>query len=618
MKYLLISLFLVLSLVKLTAQDATSRLAWEYYNGREYDKAAPLFLRMYEENKVKTYLNYYVNCLIELTDYEAAVKIIRKNIKSTKDVAWYIDLGYVYERAGDTRLAEECYQEPLKEFPNNAAAIANLGNAYSLYLKPYYAESVYELGRKVLGDPEAFRMEMANVYASQRKFPAMLDEYIALILREPQYLPTVEALIQNTLTYDVDETLLEQTREKALANIQQLPGIAVFYELLIWVLIQENKFMEAVEQTIAMDRRRQTSPDKILQMARISAEAENFTASLVAYNHLIEKGPDPPPASAPGRMSSGGSYFRTARIEYLLIQSEKYRITPETGLMEWKSLVADFRKAIDEFSKSPESGPIYLELARIYAEDLHDASQALEVLETALALPGMNLGYRTDCLLLKGDILLKSGDPWEASFVYAMVDMENPDNPSGSEARLRRARMAWYTGSFKLAAAQLDVLKGSTSKPVANDAFELSLLIRENSNENDSAQTGLASLAHLDYLIFQGKYEEALKKADSVLLALETDEPSRDDFLYKKSEVFRLTGQTSEQIKVLEEILTVLRYEYWGHKALYELACLYQDKYQDTAKATDLFNDFMRDFPNSFYFLDVRDRLRAILLKKSL
>ncbi len=617
MKYVLISLLLILGLGKLLAQDATSRLAWEYYNGREYDKAAPLFLKMYEENKVKTYLNYYVNCLVELSDYETAVKVIRKNIRTTKEVTWHIDLGYVYERAGDTRMAEQCYQEPLKDFPNNPAAIANLGNAYSSYLKPYYAESVYELGRKVLGDPEAFRMEMANVYASQRKFPAMLDEYFALILRESQYLPTVQAMIQNTLMYDVDETLLQQTREKALANIQQLPGIPVFYELLIWVLIQENKFSEAVEQAIAMDRRSHATPDKIIQIARISAEAGDFTASLAAYQHLIEKGPDPASANIPGRISTGGSYFRTARIEYLLILSEKLRTTPGTGPSAWMNLESDFRKAIDEFANSQESGPLYPELARICSEELGNSAEALRVLEKALALPANNPVFRTDCLLLKGDILLKSDDPWEASFTYAMVDMENPDNPAGSEARLRRARMAWFTGSFQLAMAQLDVLKGSTSKPVANDAFELSLLIRENFNETDSTQSGLTSLAQLDYLIFRNKYDDALKLADSVLLVAGPEDPSRDDFLYKKSEVLRLSGQTAEQIKVLEVILDQFRYEYWGHKALYELACLYQDTYQDTGKAAALMNDFIRDFPNSFYFLDIRDRLRSILLKQS-
>lgn len=612
MKYFLAGLAMILCFQIANGQDTKAPLAWEYYNNREFEKAAPLFLQLYEKNNIRTYLTYYVNCLLETRDYDTAVKALRKAIRETREISLYVDLGFVYETSGDPVKAQECYKEPLKQFPQSVAGIASLGNTYLNYVQTSYAEMTYELGRKILGNPEEFRMEMANVYFAQRKFTAMLDEYFGLILNQPQYLPTVQAMILNALNHDVDQTLLSLTRDKCYTSIQQLPGVAVYHEMLIWVLVQEKNYLEAVDQTIAMERRDRSSGDKTLQIARISVDGGALDAALKAYLSLIERGPEGNFTGQPGRSYPAGSLYRVARIEYLLTLSESKKLAPETGPDSWRTLTGDFEKTLNELGRTTETGQLFLELARIRADYLGDYQEALKILDEALALPGSQPGFRAESLLLKGDVLLSSGDPWEATFTYSMVDLENPDNPAGSTARLRKAQLAWYTGDFTWSMSLLDVLKGSTSKPIANDAFELSLLIRENQSDTDTTQVFLKELAALDYLIFRKKYREALGKADSVLQATTPEEPVRDDILYKKSHILFSLGDDDQAVRVLEDLTDRYRYDYWGHKALYELGCYYQDERRNPEKATSLFEDFIVEFPNSFYFLDARDRLRVL------
>ncbi|TSA38076.1 MAG: hypothetical protein D4R64_04225 [Porphyromonadaceae bacterium] len=605
MKLILTGFILFFGLQSALSQDNTSRLVWEYYNERDFDKAAPLFLRMYEENRVSTYLHYYVNCLIETRDYDNALKAVKKAIRQSRDVNLNVELGFVYEVSGDSKKAEESYQEPLKDFPKTVAGIINLGNIYSSFTKYSYSEMVYELGRKVLGNPNEFRMELANVYFAERRFPEMLEEYYNLILTDPKYVPTVQAMIQNALTNDVDQTLLQLTRDKTYAFIQQWPGIPVFYEMLIWVLSEEKKFAEAVEQAIAMDRRNQASPDKVLQLARISVDAGNSDAAITAYLYLIGRGPNGPNRQA---------IYNLARIDYLMTLSDKLKSAPGTQPVEWSKLAEDFRKTITDLGKESVSDPIYIELAHIQAFQLGDYTQALKTIEEALSLRGKPPLYRTDCLLEKADILLSSGDPWEASLVYSMVDMENPDNPEGSAARYRKAQLSWFTGNYKWALAQLDILKGSTSKPDANDALELSILIRENISDKDSTQSTLLKLASADYLIFRHKNDEALLILDSIING-SPDDPATDDCLYKKAHILIEKDQLNQGMDILNRIIDNYRYEYWGHKALFELACIYQDQLKDPAKAISLFEEFIRDFTTSFYFLDARDRLKALKSK---
>lgn len=602
MKLFLTGCLLFLCLHSAHAQSNANQLAWEYYSLREYEKAAPLFLRIYEENKVSTYLHYYVTCLVETRDYESAIKTVKKAIRQSREINLNIELGYIYEVSGDNNKAEEAYQEPLKAFPQTVAGIINLGNTYSSFGKYSYSAMVFELGRKSLGNPNEFRMELANVYYAQRRFPEMLEEYYNLILTDPKYLLSVQTMIQNALSNDIDQTLLQLTRDKTYSFIQQWPGIPTFNEMLVWVLMEEKKFPEAVDEAIAMDRRNQAAPDKILQIARLSNDAGHSDAAIRAYTYLIGKGPDGPNRKV---------IYNLARIEYLMTLSGQLKNTPGTQRDDWKKVAEDCYKTIADLGRESVSEPIYIELAHILAFQLEDYSQALELIEKALALPGRPPLFRTDCLLEKADILLSSGDPWEASLVYSMVDMENPDNPEGYAARYRKAQLSWFTGNYNWALAQLDIIKGSTSKPNANDALELSILIRENISGTDSSQSILLKLANADYLIFRHKDDEALQILDSIINSV-PDDPATDDCLFKKANILIGKNELSQGMEVLNKITENYRYEYWGHKALFELACIYQDKLDDPGKATSLFEDFLRDFPTSFYFLDARDRLKTL------
>lgn len=605
MKLLLAAFILIIGLQTASAQNNTSKLAYEYYSERDYEKAAPLFLRMYEENKVSTYLHYYVICLIEIRDYETAVKAVKKAIRLSKEVNMYVELGYLYETMGDAKKADDAYNEPLKDFPNTIAGIVNLGNVYSSYLKFQYSEMVYQMGRKVLGNPNEFRMELANVYYAERRFPEMLEEYYNLILTEPKFIPSVQSMIQNALTNDVDQNLLQLTSDKTYAFIQKWPDNPTFSDMLVWVLTEQKKFTEAVEQAIAMDRRNQSPPDKVLQIARSAYDAGSTGAAITAYLYVIGRG-----AAGPARQA----IYNLARVEYLLTLSDKYTNAPGTSAGEWQKLAVDFRKGITDLSKYSVIDPIYIGLAHIQAFQLENYSDALKTIEEALSMPGKTPVYRADCLLEKADILLSSGDPWEASLVYSMIDLENPDNPQGSAARYRKAQLSWFTGNYKWALAQLDILKGSTSKPNANDALELAILIRENISEKDSTQSTLIKLSNADYLIFRHSNDEALLALDSIITGT-PDDPAVDDCLYKKAHILFSKNEQQQGIDILNKIVENYRYEYWGHKALFELACIYQDQLKDPAKATTLFEEFVRDFTTSFYFLDARDRLKALKSK---
>jgi hypothetical protein len=84
--------------------------------------------------------------------------------------------------------------------------------------------------------------------------------------------------------------------------------------------------------------------------------------------------------------------------------------------------------------------------------------------------------FKGVCKIELGDIYLLRNEVSEAILEFAQAAKMNETNEVGDKAKLKRATLAFYTGNFQWAQAQLDVLKTGTSKLIANDAFQLSML----------------------------------------------------------------------------------------------------------------------------------------------
>ena len=88
---------------------------------------------------------------------------------------------------------------------------------------------------------------------------------------------------------------------------------------------------------------------------------------------------------------------------------------------------------------------------------------------------------------------------------YSQVEKDFKHEVIGQEAKFKKIKIDYYTGKFNWAQAQLNILKQSTSKLIANNAMELSLLISDNLNL-DTTQLTLQIYANAELLIFQNKY----------------------------------------------------------------------------------------------------------------
>jgi tetratricopeptide (TPR) repeat protein len=203
-----------------------------------------------------------------------------------------------------------------------------------------------------------------------------------------------------------------------------------------------------------------------------------------------------------------------------------------------------------------------------------------------------------------------TGNVWDASLLYSQVEKANKYDIVGQEAKFRNARISYYTGDFGWAQAQLDVLKGSTSKLIANDAMELSLVISDALAE-DTTTTPLEIVARGDLLAFQNKDELAKLTYDSVN-TLFPNNVLCNRILYKKAQLELKRGKYTEAIVFYEELLKKNSEDIYADDALFKLADINENQLKNTDKAKELYQQLLEKYPGSLYVVEARKRFRRL------
>ncbi len=180
----------------------------------------------------------------------------------------------------------------------------------------------------------------------------------------------------------------------------------------------------------------------------------------------------------------------------------------------------------------------------------------------------------------------------------------------GDEVKLRKAKLGYYMGDLNWAKAQLDAIKASTSKLVANDAMQLSIFISTNTS-SDTTQVPVQLFAEADLLSFRNQGDESWAILDSI----EANYPYNsliDDIYYRKANLLVAAGDFDEAAVYLEKIIAGYSYDLLGDDAMFMLAEIYQDHLNRKDEAEELYKNLLLQFPGSVYASEARNEYRGM------
>lgn len=594
----IILFFLTASALHAQKRRDNDKLALQFFEKGEFEKANTYFADLFDAQPQAWFTMYY-NSLIGARDFSKAEKITKKMLKATpKNSALYIYLGKIYGLSGDPKREKDAYEKAIKELNPVQPDIENLASAFKQEKQLDCAISVYNKARKANPDYPYF-YERAEIYKEKNEFQNMISEYLDALEFKNSELQTVQMQLQNSLGYDDEKGGIYNPllRTELQRRILKHPENEVLAEFLIFILKQQRDFEGAFIQCRALDKRLREDGQRLIDLGRICRSNANYELATRCYQYVIDKG-------------SGGSFSDLAALEILGVEYLALTARPSPVQSELIQLEAKLEKGRTLYVRSGFADIIVKQLATLRAYYLDKPTEAITLLSEAIADVSADATQKADYKLLLGDIYLLSGEIWEASLLYSQVEKSFKFESIGNEAKFRNAKLSYYAGDFLWAKSQLDVLKGSTTKLIANDALDLSLIITDAIGV-DTNEAPLKMFSSADLLILQHHYKQAVQRMDSINL-LFNSHTLGDDINFKKATVFEQLGKWTEAEEMYKAILEFYPEDLYGDDALFKLAELYDFKIKDSGKAQKMYEDMLLLYPASIYAVECRKRFRQL------
>ncbi len=574
------------------------RLAINYYRDKDYEKAAELFQQLYKSKPSNHYYNYYFNCLIAINEYKQAERLVKQHRKrNPNNYRYLIDEAYVIELSGNKKKANKILNKILNNLPTERNQIIQITS--SLQSKGYadMAIKVLQKATTAQNNNYSYNFEIANAYLYSGDYDKMFDSYIKQLEQHPNDLQRIKSKLQYVMRMDVNSNLSGMLKTKLLQSSQNNPENIQLAEMLLWYSLQTKDFTMAFRQAKAIDRRFGNRDQDMLELANIAFSNYNYEASALAFEYVKNK-------------QYSTDFYTESYVGYYLSVAKQVEENTFASKDDYLAIEKLGNTALIILGINNQTSSMVTSQANIMAFELGNTSKAINMLNRALKTPAINQINTANLKLELADILVTTGNIWDATLLYSQVEADMKNEPIGHEAKLKNAKVFYYAGEFDWANTRLDILKSATSKLISNDAIELSLFI-DNMREEDTIGFTLRKFARADLYMYQRKYDSAM-----ILLSKIEDDPtgtySMEYALYKKAIIYSELTNFVKADSVYNKLISLYPESVKADNALFEQAKIQEFYLNNNEKALQLYMILMTDYPDSIYAGKARKRYRNI------
>jgi tetratricopeptide (TPR) repeat protein len=621
----------------LLAQNQTDiQLANEYLLRGDKNKALDIYRDLVKSDANIPYVhNNYFNTLLDLGETEEAQNYLKRLQKrDPENLQYKIETGIIYVRTGDMSKADRYFRDLIQAYKTNVSRIKMIADYLSSKSLSEYSILALNESRQALNNPYMFSLELAMLYRIKGEKDKMVIEYLNYVTQTSANIQYVKNVMQALLTKP-DE--LESLERILYERIQKNPDMEVYSDLIIWVTMQQKNFYASFIQARAYDRRYNKLGERCMEVARVALDNEDYVNALRSYQYVAREYPN-------------GPYFLQARLGLIKTREARIRNTYPVAVDSVKNLITEYNRFISEYENNTHSHEAQRSEALLYANYLGQPDKAIELLQQLIDNPRVALQIKSKSKLDLGDIYLITGETWESSLLYSQVEKALKESPLGYEAKLKNAKLFYYKGNFRLAQEHLDILKEATTREIANDAMELSMLIKENI-AFDSVGEALKVFSNVELLLYQNRTNEALIQIsslkegyaiiplyDGMLIMNEKWEAEAfkaklgdtinvagraikkpisnsvilDEVYMLESKIWLQKGEFEKSIELLQKILVEYPDDILADDAFFLEGEIYDRQLGNKDKAMELYREFLNRFPGSVYAAEARKRFRTL------
>ena len=610
-KYLFIVLFSIVSVSSFFSQVSTIdfQLAKKYYLDSDYEKAALYYEKIFKESehRLKIYENYK-STFIELNKFKEAEKLIKTLIKENPNkLKFLVDLGVIYglvDRSDKkNQVFDKAIEQIIKETSYDNAfdlglafeKIGNLEKALEVYLN---------FESKNLLNPFAFHSKIALIYNKTGKTNKMINTFFEMLDFNNKFLQNVQNGLVNSIDFQNNLKEKEILRQSIIEKIQANPKKIVYIELLAWFYMLNNDYENAYTQIKALDKKLNKNGSKLLELGNTALNNQDFKVAIKCFDDVDLK-------------SNSLEYKFEAKNKKLFALKSKILYGNQIIQEELEELKANYLLILSQlnnsknvYNNSLRKYNLLLDLSEIEAFYLGDISSAKQHLNNAILIPRLKEKQKGNAKLKLANILVLEDNIWEASLMYLQIEKQFKDDQLGHLAKFKNAQVYYFSGEYDWCQAQLKVLKASTSKLIANDALELSVLISDNYNM-DTSEVAMMLFSYADMLTFQQQFSKANILYDSILKNFK-NHSLNDEIIFRKAKIDLKQHNYQKAVEHFKLLIDNYPNSILLDNSLFLIASIYEEKIKDFDQAKKYFKTILFDHKGSLYAAESRKRFRKL------
>jgi tetratricopeptide (TPR) repeat protein len=610
-KYLYIVLFSIVSVSSFFSQVSTIdfQLAKKYYLDSDYEKAALYYEKIFKESehRLKIYENYK-STFIELNKFKEAEKLIKTLIKENPNkLKFLVDLGVIYglvDRSDKkNQVFDKAIEQIIKETSYDNAfdlglafeKIGNLEKALEVYLN---------FESKNLLNPFAFHSKIALIYNKTGQTNKMINTFFEMLDFNNKFLQNVQNGLVNSIDFQNNLKEKEILRQSIIEKIQANPKKIVYIELLAWFYMLNNDYENAYTQIKALDKKLNKNGSKLLELGNTALNNQDFKVAIKCFDDVVLK-------------SNSLEYKFEAKNKKLFALKSKILFGNQIIQEELEELKANYLLILSQlnnsknvYNNSIRKYNLLLDLSEIEAFYLGDISSAKQHLNNAILIPRLKEKQKGNAKLKLANILVLEDNIWEASLMYLQIEKQFKDDQLGHLAKFKNAQVYYFSGEYDWCQAQLKVLKASTSKLIANDALELSVLISDNYNM-DTSEVAMKLFSYADMLTFQQQFSKANILYDSILKNFK-NHSLNDEIIFRKAKIDLKQHNYQKAVDHFKLLIDNYPNSILLDNSLFLIASIYEEKIKDFDQAKKYFKTILFDYKGSLYAAESRKRFRKL------
>lgn len=589
---------------RVNAQESQEQLASYYFQNREYDKAIELYEPLYARTQNQFYYEMLLSCYTETERYKDAERLVERRMKQhQRDLTLLVDLGTLMQKEGNRKKAERQYESAIGKLGRDTKQTGDLAAAFEKIGRYDHAAGTYLKSRELMGNELLYVMELATLYEKAGEHQKMMGEYFNLLDKSPKSIGSIQIALQRSLNETSGSALADGLRTELVSRLREQPDNSSYLEMMIWFSLQQKDFEFALTQAKAVDARfADNGAVQVYRVAQIARNNDALEVAAEAYRYIIGKGKE------------HALYF-DSRVGLLDVMFRQMELSGGNAA-EWDKLAREYESALAELGRNQRTIGLMRNYARLLAyygpstSSMENLQKASDLLYDIIEMPRVPQNTLGEVKLELGDLMLFAGEVWEASLLYGQVEKSNKNDVLGATAKFKNAKLSYYNNDFEWAKSQLDVLRASTSKLIANDAMQLSLLISDNMEE-DSTYEMLSRYAAADLLIYRGFLDSAWTLLEEIGQRT-LSHPLFDEIAMQKARIRMSQHRYAEADTLLQYIVDHYSEDILADDALFMLAELNEERLKNPARARDCYERILLDYSSSLYCERARQRYNAL------